>query len=106
MSFLSRLGSSETECDPCCKSLTQCPERLNVNNRPLRPIELFAQWTGHHSVAGMLAILITHSEPKPMSIQVCTANDFMRRKLITLQPDTKVLVGVTQLLKENISGAP
>jgi len=38
--------------------------------------------------------------------QVRTANDFMRRKLITLQPDTNVLDGVTRLLKENISGAP
>lgn len=34
------------------------------------------------------------------------AGDFMRRKLVTLAPDTKVLNGVTLLLKDNISGAP
>ncbi len=35
-----------------------------------------------------------------------TAQDFMRRKLITLEPETSVLDGVTRLLKSNISGAP
>ncbi|MCG8652534.1 MAG: CBS domain-containing protein, partial [Pirellulales bacterium] len=35
-----------------------------------------------------------------------TAQDFMRRKLITLDPQTNVIDGVTRLLKNNISGAP
>ncbi len=35
-----------------------------------------------------------------------TAQDFMRRKLITLDPQTSVLDGVTRLLRTNISGAP
>lgn len=35
-----------------------------------------------------------------------TAQDFMRRKLVTLAPDTNVLEGVSRLLKSNISGAP
>lgn len=37
---------------------------------------------------------------------VKTADDFMRRRLITLDPATKVLDGVARLLKDNISGAP
>lgn len=37
---------------------------------------------------------------------VKTAADFMRRNLITLSTDTNVLDGVTQLLRDNISGAP
>lgn len=35
-----------------------------------------------------------------------TAQEFMRRKLITLEPTTNVLDGITRLLKHNISGAP
>ena len=35
-----------------------------------------------------------------------TAQDFMRRNLVTLQPGTCVLDGVGRLLKHNISGAP
>ncbi len=35
-----------------------------------------------------------------------TAQDFMRRKLVTLEPKTSLLDGVTRLLKHNISGAP
>jgi CBS domain-containing protein len=37
---------------------------------------------------------------------VKTAADFMRRKLITLAPETNVLAGVARLLRDNISGAP
>jgi len=37
---------------------------------------------------------------------VKTAQDFMRRKLVTLATDTKVLDGVARLLRDNISGAP
>lgn len=37
---------------------------------------------------------------------VKTAQDFMRRKLVTLASDTKVFDGVAQLLRDNISGAP
>ena len=37
---------------------------------------------------------------------VRTAEDFMRRKLITLTTDTNVLDGVARLLRDNISGAP
>ncbi len=37
---------------------------------------------------------------------IVTANDFMRRKLVTLRPSDKVLGGVERLLKDNISGAP
>ncbi len=35
-----------------------------------------------------------------------TAQDFMRRKLVTLEPDTNVLDGVSRLVRNNISGAP
>jgi CBS domain-containing protein len=38
--------------------------------------------------------------------EVKTAQDFMRRKLITLTTDTNVLEGVARLLRDNISGAP
>ncbi|MFK8112431.1 MAG: CBS domain-containing protein [Rubripirellula sp.] len=38
--------------------------------------------------------------------QVKAAEDFMRRKLVTLSPETDVLDGVTRLLRDNISGAP
>ena len=41
-----------------------------------------------------------------MTIQVKTADDFMRRQLIILHPETKILDGVAKLLKDNISGAP
>jgi CBS domain-containing protein len=34
------------------------------------------------------------------------AEDFMRRKLVTLTPETSVCDGVAKLLKDNISGAP
>jgi CBS domain-containing protein len=37
---------------------------------------------------------------------VKTAEDFMRRKLITLSVDTGILDGVARLLRDNISGAP
>lgn len=37
---------------------------------------------------------------------VKTAEDFMRRKLITLAADTDVLDGVAGLMRDNISGAP
>tara|TARA_R110002049_G_scaffold50370_3_gene143035 strand:+ start:64024 stop:64959 length:936 start_codon:yes stop_codon:yes gene_type:complete len=37
---------------------------------------------------------------------VRTANDFMRRTLVTLRPEMNVIDGVTKLLKDNISGAP
>lgn len=37
---------------------------------------------------------------------VKVAEDFMRRKLITLSSDTNVIEGVARLLKNNISGAP
>ena len=37
---------------------------------------------------------------------VKTAEDFMRRKLVTLSTDTDVLQGVARLLRDNISGAP
>jgi CBS domain-containing protein len=37
---------------------------------------------------------------------VKTAQDFMRRKLITLTTDSNVLEGVARLLRDNISGAP
>ncbi len=37
---------------------------------------------------------------------VKTAQDFMRRRLITLARDTDVLEGVSKLLRDNISGAP
>lgn len=35
-----------------------------------------------------------------------TAQDFMRRKLVTLLPEANVLDGVSRLVKNNISGAP
>lgn len=38
--------------------------------------------------------------------KVKTAQDFMRRKLVTLSAETKVIDGVAQLLRDNISGAP
>lgn len=38
--------------------------------------------------------------------RVVTARDFMRRDLVTMRPDSRVLDGVACLLKENISGAP
>ncbi len=41
-----------------------------------------------------------------MTWEVKTAADFMRRKLVTLRPETKVVDGVARLLKDNISGAP
>lgn len=34
------------------------------------------------------------------------ASDFMRRKLVTLSPETDVFEGVSRLLRDNISGAP
>ncbi len=37
---------------------------------------------------------------------VRTAEDFMRRKLVTLTADANVLDGVARLLRDNISGAP
>ena len=37
---------------------------------------------------------------------VKVAQDFMRRKLVTLSSDTNVIDGVARLLKDNISGAP
>jgi CBS domain-containing protein len=37
---------------------------------------------------------------------VKVAQDFMRRKLVTLSSDTNVVDGVARLLKDNISGAP
>jgi CBS domain-containing protein len=37
---------------------------------------------------------------------VKVAQDFMRRKLVTLSTDTNVIDGVARLLKDNISGAP
>lgn len=39
-------------------------------------------------------------------LHVRTAEDFMRRKLITLSTDTNVLDGVARLMRDNISGAP
>ncbi len=39
-------------------------------------------------------------------LHVKTAADIMRRKLVTLSADTKVLDGVARLLRDNISGAP
>ena len=39
-------------------------------------------------------------------LHVRTAEDFMRRKLITLATDTNVLDGVARLMRDNISGAP
>ena len=41
-----------------------------------------------------------------MSNPVKSVDEFMRRKLVTLAPETKVLDGVAKLLKDNISGAP
>ena len=38
--------------------------------------------------------------------EVKVAEDFMRRKLVTLSPETSVSDGVSQLLRDNISGAP
>ncbi|WP_182867508.1 CBS domain-containing protein [Rhodopirellula sp. JC639] len=38
--------------------------------------------------------------------EVKVAQDFMRRRLVTLSPHTKVLDGVARLLRDNISGAP
>ncbi len=38
--------------------------------------------------------------------EVKVAQDFMRRKLVTLSPHTRVLDGVARLLRDNISGAP
>ena len=38
--------------------------------------------------------------------EVRTADDFMRRNLVTLRPETNVLDGVSKLLKSNISGTP
>lgn len=35
-----------------------------------------------------------------------SAQDFMRRKLVTLEPETNVIDGVDRLVKNNISGAP
>jgi CBS domain-containing protein len=37
---------------------------------------------------------------------VKVAEDFMRRQLVTLSPETDVLEGVSRLLRDNISGAP
>jgi CBS domain-containing protein len=39
-------------------------------------------------------------------VVVKVAADFMRRKLVTLTPETSVLDGVARLLRDNISGAP
>lgn len=41
-----------------------------------------------------------------MPWHVTTANDLMRRSLVTLAPEARVLDGVAKLLKHNISGAP
>ncbi len=41
-----------------------------------------------------------------MRTDVKTAEDFMRRKLVTLKADTNIIDGVARLLKDNISGAP
>lgn len=41
-----------------------------------------------------------------MDINVKTAEDFMRRKLITLSAETNIIDGVARLLRDNISGAP
>lgn len=41
-----------------------------------------------------------------MASDVKTASDFMRRKLVTLRPDAKVVDAVARMLKDNISGAP
>ena len=41
-----------------------------------------------------------------LSSQVKSVAEFMRRKLVTLSPETNVLDGVAKLLKDNISGAP
>jgi CBS domain-containing protein len=38
--------------------------------------------------------------------EVKVAEDFMRRKLVTLTPETSICDGVSKLLKDNISGAP
>ena len=38
--------------------------------------------------------------------EVRTADDFMRRNLVMLRPETNVLEGVSKLLKSNISGTP
>ncbi len=38
--------------------------------------------------------------------QVLTASEIMRKKLITLAPETKILDGVALMLRENISGVP
>lgn len=38
--------------------------------------------------------------------EVRTADEFMRRNLVTLRPETNVLDGVSKLLKSNISGTP
>ncbi len=48
-----------------------------------------------------------HSNVKGfVMLNVKTAEDFMRRKLVTLAPETGVLDGVARLLRDNISGAP
>ena len=39
-------------------------------------------------------------------LTVHTANDFMRRELVTLSPDTPLMEGVNLLLKHRITGAP
>jgi CBS domain-containing protein len=41
-----------------------------------------------------------------MQSDVKTAQEFMRRKLVTLTADTNIIDGVARLLKDNISGAP
>ena len=41
-----------------------------------------------------------------MHTDVKTAQDFMRRNLVTLKSDTNIIDGVSRLLKDNISGAP
>lgn len=41
-----------------------------------------------------------------MANQVVTADEIMRRKLVTMPPDTPVLEGVSLMLKQNISGVP
>ena len=41
-----------------------------------------------------------------MDINVKTAEDFMRRKLVTLSKQANIIDGVARLLKDNISGAP
>ena len=67
---------------------------------------------GHHLKAGLECTLGDLFEMQlflgsmTMEWNVKTANDFMRRQLITLRPETSLIVGVARLLKENISGTP